>query len=162
MLIARRRRLSLDYRRSGCVRCDFVARVEAGNQQSRCQTSHHTGRRSGIEVGGIRELQPYQIVLLIERFGSQCKSTYCFCAHMHEITKYFLYTENQEQMSESVLSHPCSLQGRCGYRSDTIVRYRSAVGCMDTTGYTSSYVRVRLLAGCWPPRARACCKRAQQ
>ena len=31
------------------------------------------------------------------------KSTYCFCAHMHEITKYFLFTEDQEQMSESVL-----------------------------------------------------------
>ena len=26
---------------------------------------------------------------------------------MHEITKYFLFTENQKQMSESVLSHPC-------------------------------------------------------
>ena len=23
------------------------------------------------------------------------KSTYCFCAHMHEIMKYFLFTENQ-------------------------------------------------------------------
>ena len=23
------------------------------------------------------------------------KSTYCFCAHMHEIIKYFLLTENQ-------------------------------------------------------------------
>ena len=23
------------------------------------------------------------------------KSTYCFCAHMHEIMKYFLLTENQ-------------------------------------------------------------------
>ena len=22
---------------------------------------------------------------------------YCFCAHMHEIMKYFLFTENQEQ-----------------------------------------------------------------
>ena len=44
---------------------------------------------------------------MMQRFGSQCKSTYCFCAHMHEITKYFLFTENQKQMSESVLSHPC-------------------------------------------------------
>ena len=25
------------------------------------------------------------------------KSTHCFCAHMHEIMKYFLFTENQEQ-----------------------------------------------------------------
>ena len=24
-------------------------------------------------------------------FDSDLKSTYCFCAHMHEITKYFLY-----------------------------------------------------------------------
>ena len=23
------------------------------------------------------------------------KSRYCFCAHMHEITKYFLFTENR-------------------------------------------------------------------
>ena len=23
------------------------------------------------------------------------KSTYCFCAHMHEILNYFLFTENQ-------------------------------------------------------------------
>ena len=30
---------------------------------------------------------------------------------MHEITKYFLFTKNQEQMSESVLSQP-PLQGR--------------------------------------------------
>ena len=45
-------------------------------------------------------------------FDSDLKSTYCFCAHMHEITKYFLFTENQEQMSESVLSHPC--RAGCG------------------------------------------------
>ena len=26
-----------------------------------------------------------------------CKFTYCFCAHMHEIVKYFILTEIQEQ-----------------------------------------------------------------
>ena len=31
------------------------------------------------------------------------KSTYCFCAHMHEITKYFLFTENQQQCALSGL-----------------------------------------------------------
>ena len=41
----------------------------------------------------------------------QCESTYCFGAHMHEIRKYFLFTENQKQMSESVLSHPCMAAG---------------------------------------------------
>ena len=29
------------------------------------------------------------------------KSTYCFCAHMHEIMKYFLLTENQQQFLNS-------------------------------------------------------------
>ena len=33
------------------------------------------------------------------RFASliELKSTYFFCAHMHEILKYFLFTENQKQ-----------------------------------------------------------------
>ena len=30
-------------------------------------------------------------------FDNDCKFTYCFTAHMHEIPKYFLSTENQEQ-----------------------------------------------------------------
>ena len=37
------------------------------------------------------------------------KSTYCFCAHMHEITKYFLFTENQEQCLNPVW-HQASAQ----------------------------------------------------
>ena len=49
-------------------------------------TACHTGRRSVIE-GGIRAVPNRSVT---ERFGSQFKSTYCFCAHMHEITKYFL------------------------------------------------------------------------
>ena len=34
---------------------------------------------------------------LLPRRIHDLKSTYCFCAHMHEITKYFLFSENQEQ-----------------------------------------------------------------
>ena len=29
------------------------------------------------------------------RADSDLKSTCCFCAHMHEMMKYFLFTENQ-------------------------------------------------------------------
>ena len=38
---------------------------------------------------------------------------------MHEITKYFLFTENQEQMSESVLSHPCRAGVDLNQRTET-------------------------------------------
>ena len=31
------------------------------------------------------------------RADSDLKSTYCFCAHMHEIIKYFLFTEIHKQ-----------------------------------------------------------------
>ena len=42
------------------------------------------------------------------------KSTYCFCAHMHEITKYFLFTENQQQC-------PLSGLGRSFDRSESSI-----------------------------------------
>ena len=41
------------------------------------------------------------------------KSTYYFCAHMHEIIKYFLLTENQYQCLNSGLSTCDSVPGRC-------------------------------------------------
>ena len=33
----------------------------------------------------------------VPRADSDLKSTYCFCAHMHEMMKYFLFTEIHEQ-----------------------------------------------------------------
>ena len=50
--------------------------------------------------GGVPALRPptQRRLNLIPRTGYPAvdlKSTYCFCAHMHEIIKYFLLTENQ-------------------------------------------------------------------
>eukprot|EP01048_Picozoa_sp_COSAG05_P004779 COSAG05_NODE_271_length_12468_cov_8.607810_2_plen_74_part_00 len=33
----------------------------------------------------------------VPRADSDLKSKYCFCAHMHEIMKYFLFTEIHKQ-----------------------------------------------------------------
>ena len=33
----------------------------------------------------------------VPRADSDLKSTYCFCAHMHEMMKYFLFTEIHKQ-----------------------------------------------------------------
>ena len=42
------------------------------------------------------------------------KSTYCFCAHMHEILKYFLLTENQQQFLNSEhASDPANPAANC-------------------------------------------------
>ena len=52
---------------------------------------------------------------LIPEFGYPAydlKSTYCFCAHMHEIIKYFLFTENQEQCLNP--SYPTPAGPVCG------------------------------------------------
>ena len=52
-------------------------------------------------IGLCRGLMPHWI--------HDLKSTYCFYAHMHEITKYFLFTENQEQCLNPVW-HQASAQ----------------------------------------------------
>ena len=60
-----------------------------------------------------------------------CKFTYCFTAHMHEITKYFLSTENQEQCLHNSLGDAHRpVAGRRSYQS-------------ILTGTTSTYVYTR-------------------
>ena len=53
---------------------------------------------------------------------SYLKSTYCFCAHMHEITKYFLCTENQEQCLNP--SYPTPAGPVCMCTSTAVPRSR--------------------------------------
>ena len=51
------------------------------------------------------QIRPDLALALLRRFQRisdrvtpfSCKFTYCFCAHMHEIVKYFILTEIQEQ-----------------------------------------------------------------
>ena len=46
---------------------------------------------------------------LLPRRIHDLKSRYCFYAHMHEITKYFLFTENQDNVWIRLIP----MQGRC-------------------------------------------------
>ena len=40
------------------------------------------------------------------RADSDLKSTYCFCAHMHEMMKYFQFTEIHKQCLNQGVSNP--------------------------------------------------------
>ena len=54
------------------------------------------------------------------------KFTYCFCAHMHEIVKYFILTENQEQCLNPVHATRSGPSRHTMYCiSDTMYRARS-------------------------------------
>ena len=70
----------------------YISRLEIGNvvlRPARLEVGHYDtiyGRSDGASLRTF--------------FDSDLKSTYCFCAHMHEITKYFLHIW--------ILDHECA------------------------------------------------------
>ena len=56
------------------------------------------GRRADhIPVGAPAKFRLLPDLPILGSTPFSCKFTYCFCAHMHEIVKYFILTEIQEQ-----------------------------------------------------------------
>ena len=62
-----------------------------------------------------------------------CKFTYCFCAHMHEIVKYFMLTDIYSEIDRRTLDPLKLIECRAGsvqlysLASSTTVLYRTAV-----------------------------------
>ena len=87
----------------------YLARYRQGKAQMGWSLIDHAC------IGLCRGLLPHWI--------HDLKSTYCFYAHMHEITKYFLFTENQQQcplsgLGRSLPSSESSIWGRVTFPSE--------------------------------------------
>jgi len=91
-------------RAQGAVAMDILwpVRARARVSRSKFRKIRAPQCQSAVKMGG--RTVPSQRSSAIDRSsdlppGGQSvidlKSTYCFCAHMHEIMKYFLFTENQ-------------------------------------------------------------------
>ena len=81
-----------------CAACSSVSH-EAKIQRSTTRSWSKKSKKSTVKslYSKPPHARSYGTALLYKMGGTDLKSTYCFCAHMHEITKYLQFTENQQQ-----------------------------------------------------------------